>query len=341
MKYILLFIPVLLINLNLFSQRNLKSDFTILFYNVENLFDTIDNPEFKDEEFTPEGDKNWNTERYNKKINDLAHTIVSCNKKELPEIIGLAEVENKNVLKDLINSDLLKQGNYTIIHEEGKDFRGIDVALLYRKDDLKSVSHNTISIKFPFDSTLTTRDILHVKGKTKDGKEIHFFVNHWSSRIGGQKKTEPKRLYAAVALRRQLDLILAQEADPRIVIMGDFNDEPTNRSILNVLMAGNKLKNIGNGDLYNLFYNRHNTGNIGSYNYKDNWNMLDQIIISYNLIDNKDYYSCDINSANILKEDFMMYKNKSGLMVPSRSYGGPNYYGGISDHFPVYVKFSK
>ena len=341
MKTLLSIILISFLSLNSFSQKALKADFSIVFYNVENLFDTIDHPDFMDEEFTPDSEKAWNTERYNKKLKDLALVISSKNKRELPEIIGLAEVENKAVLEDLISTKTLKNGNYGIIHEEGKDFRGIDVALLYRKDELKSVKFETIEIVFPFDSTKKTRDILHVWGKAGDGENIHFFVNHWSSRIGGQRETEPKRMYAAVTLRRQIDLLLSKENNPRIVIMGDFNDEPTNKSLMNILLAGNKLKNVATGDLYNLFYDKHNLNNEGSYNYLNNWNMLDQIIVSYNLINQKDRFSCSYNSAEIIKEDFMLYENQEGQKVPNRTYGGPNYYGGISDHFPIIVKLKK
>ncbi|MCK4921839.1 MAG: hypothetical protein KAS71_12390 [Bacteroidales bacterium] len=341
MKKALPIIILSLISLCGFSQRALKSDFTVMFYNVENLFDTIDHPDFTDEEFSPESEKNWNTERYTKKLDDLSAVLSSQNKKELPEIIGLAEVENKRVLQDLIATKNLEDGNYEIIHEEGKDARGIDVALLYRKNELKSVNFESIEITFPFDSSLTTRDILHVWGKTEDGEDIHFFVNHWSSRIGGERETEPKRMYAAVTLRRQLDLLFSKEKNPRIVIMGDFNDEPTNKSLMNILLAGNKLKNIATGDLYNLFYDKHNQYNEGSYNYRNNWNMLDHIIVSYNLINQEGKYSCNYDSGKIIKEEFMLYENNQGQQVPNRTYGGPNYYGGISDHFPIMVKFTK
>ncbi|MCF8381022.1 MAG: hypothetical protein K9H49_15715 [Bacteroidales bacterium] len=341
MKKNLLFIILSFISIPLFSQKALKSTFTIISYNVENLFDTIDNPDFIDEEFTPGSDKKWNSEKYYKKLDDLGAVLSSQNKKELPEIIGLMEVENRAVLEDLVATKSLKDGNYAIIHEEGKDARGIDVALLYRKDELSSVKFESIPILFPFDSSTTTRDILHVWGKTEDGQNMHFFVNHWSSRIGGNKETEPKRMYAAVSLRRQLDLLYSKENDPRIVIMGDFNDEPTNRSLMSILMAGNKYKNIETGDLYNLFYDKHNVLNEGSYNYRNNWNMLDQIIVSYNLINQKDRYSCNYDSGKIIKEDFMIFINEQGQEVPNRTYGGPNYYGGISDHFPVTVVFEK
>ncbi len=320
------------------AQDRNQETFTIVFYNVENLFNTTDNPGTEDEEFTPMGEKEWDEEKYEKKLKDIAEVISSVNRKELPEIIGLAEVENRKVLEDLIEIRALRKGDYVIVHEESPDRRGIDVALLYRKDELRSVKHSAINVDFPFDSTLTTRDILHVEGKAPDGKKIHFFINHWSSRSGGVKESEPKRMYAAVNLRRRIDLLLSRESDPRIVIMGDFNDEPTNRSLMNILLASNKRKNIGPGDLYNLYYDRHNLGNEGTYNYRGKWNMLDHIIVSYNLINQRGFYSCGYDDGRIFKEEWMLYETEEGIKVPNRTYGGTDYYGGISDHFPVYLE---
>jgi len=324
---------------NMTAQDSDPGELSLVFYNVENLFDTLDATGFKDTEFTPGGDKNWNTARYHKKLNDLAKVIGSASNTELPDIIGLAEVENYAVLADLAATESLGKANYKIVHYESPDFRGIDVAFMYKVGVLSGISHSVIPIVFPFDSSLTTRDILYVSGKAEDGKRIHFFINHWSSRIGGVKKTEPKRLYSAVSLRKKIDLLLSRESDPRIVIMGDFNDDPTNRSLMQLLMAGNKRKNIGPGDLYNLFYDQHNFGEAGSYNFRGTWNMLDQIIVSYNLIMQDGFYSCDFDDGRIIKEDWMLYEKENGQLVPNRTYGGPNYFGGISDHLPVSVVF--
>lgn len=337
MRYILTVFLVLLFIFDARAQKRDEKEFTIVFYNVENLFDTLDAPGFKDEEFTPESEKNWDTEKYHKKLEDIARVLSSVHRKELPEVIGLAEVENRLVLEDLVKTKALEKGDYQIIHDESPDMRGIDVALLYREGELKSVDFSTIRIDFPFDTSLTTRDILHVQAKVLDGQKIHFFVNHWSSRYGGQKESEPKRLYCAVNLRRKIDLLLSSESDPRFIIMGDFNDEPTNRSMLNVLLAGNKRKNIGPGDLYNLYYDMHNMEGKGTYFYRGNWNMLDHIVCSYNLINREGFYSCNYTDGKIFREDWMLYENDEGIKIPSRSFGGPNYYGGISDHLPVYV----
>jgi predicted extracellular nuclease len=312
----------------------------VSFYNVENLFDTIDQPDVLDEEFTPESEKKWNTEKYSKKIEDIAKVLSSIDNKELPSIIGLAEIENRTVLEDLINTKYLQKANYGIVHQDSPDIRGIDVAILYRKDKVKVLDHEAIPVKLPFDTAFKTRDILYVKFRLADGQDLNVFVNHWSSRREGMKESEPRRMYSGVAVRRKFDLLLSRDIESRFLIMGDFNDEPTNKSIMSILMATNKKKNIGTGDLYNLFYDQHNNDNIGSYNYRNEWNMLDQIIVSYNLINRMNSFSCDYASGKIFKEDWMMYSNEKGEESPNRTYGGPNYYGGVSDHLPVYVEFN-
>lgn len=338
MKRVVFFSFFLMITSGLFAQK-LEKSFTVFFYNVENLFDTIAQAGVEDHEFLPTAEKKWNSDKYVKKIEDLAKVISSVGS-ELPELVGLAEVENREVLLDLIHSSALLSGNYGIVHEDSPDERGIDVALLYRKDRFIYKNHEKLSISLPFDSTDSTRDILYVNGEAPDGKELNIFVNHWSSRYGSMKESEPKRLMAAVTLRRRIDMLLGRSSDPRIILMGDFNDEPTNRSVNSILQATNKRKNIEVGDLYNLFYDMHNMQNKGSYYYKGAWNMLDQIIVSYNLIDKKSNYSTTYEGGQIFKEEFMVYKNEKGDEVPNRTYGGPVYYGGISDHFPVYVVFT-
>jgi predicted extracellular nuclease len=331
-------LPILAILLFPFYQAYSQSNpFTIMSYNVENLFDTIDTPGFDDIEFTPSSKKQWNSEKYNKKISDLSKVIAAIGNGKLPEVIGLVEVENQKVLEDLISTTALKPGGYGIVHEESPDARGIDVALLYRKDRFKYEGHVKIPVSFPFDSTETTRDILYVYGKAPDGMDIHFFVNHWSSRNGGEKETEPKRMYCAVALRRSVDLLLSRDANARIVIMGDFNDEPTNRSIMSVLQASNKRKNISVGEFYNLMYDKHNLTPEGTYFYRGNWNMLDQIMISPTLLNAGGGYKLKYDSGQIFREDWILFKAKNGEISPNRTYGGDNYYGGISDHLPVFV----
>ncbi len=323
------------------SHKNKKDNFAIVFYNVENLFDTIDTPDKIDEQFLPESEKKWTGGRYNKKINDLGNALSSININELPELIGLCEVENKAVLKDLINGRFLSKAEYAIVHEESPDVRGIDVALLYRKDEFKYLNHKIFRISYDFEPETTTRDILYVKGELKNGEKLHVFVNHWSSRRGGQKKSEPKRIHSAKVLRSKIDSVQKENNNSKIAVIGDFNDEPENKSLFKVLNAKNNFRSNNHKELYNLMYDKSLYGQ-GSYNYKGNWSMLDNIIISQSLVKNKNGYIVSTDGAQVFKKRWMLYDNvKTGQMTPSRTYGGPNYYGGVSDHFPVYVILRK
>jgi len=340
MKYIV-FLIITFFTLNCAGQKP-DQEFTVVFYNVENLFDTEDEPLKEDDEFTPGSKLAWNKEKYQKKLKDLAHVLSSVNPEELPEIIGLSEVENNKVLDDLILTDHLKNGRYSMVHFESPDTRGIDVALIYRPDEFTAEDSKAIPVVFPFDTNESTRDILYVKGKTKNNEIIHFFVNHWKSRSEGVQATEGRRIYTAVILRKEIDLIINREPDAKIIIMGDLNDEPTNRSVNEMLSANNKRKNASPRELYNLMYDMHNTGNSGSYFYRGNWNMLDNLIISRPLLSDKSGYHTDFDGGKIFRQEWMLYKDKKyNEYVPNRTYGGPQYYGGISDHFPVYVTLRK
>ena len=182
-----------LLILNLSYSQEAEEVFRIMFYNVENLFDLDDHPDKIDEEFTPESDKSWDEEKYTKKLKDITSVIQAVDKRDLPEIIGLCEVENQKVLRDLIEMRGLRSGNYDIIHYESPDIRGIDCALLYRIEEFTVLSSRPIPVTFPFDSTETTRNILYVEGRTRDGEKLHVFVNHWSSRSAGERETRTER----------------------------------------------------------------------------------------------------------------------------------------------------
>lgn len=312
------------------KRRNL----TVVFYNVENLFDLEDEPGKKDEEFTPNSNKKWTAERYLIKLDTLARVLKSINENELPEIIGLCEVENKKVVQDLVNSKYLKDGNYKVVHYESPDFRGIDCALVYRPDEFKVINSFPIKVNFKGEPKYSTRDILYVKGKTKNREEFHIFVNHWPSRIGGIEKTEAKRVEVAAILRSKIDSIQIKNGSAKIIVLGDMNDEPSNNSLVKTLMAQKpQNKNAG---FVNLMYPLHQKKS-GSYNYQGNWYMLDNIVVSSNLMDNKGFQCID-KQGFVFRKEWMEYKNSDGQFLPSRTYGGSNYYGGISDHFPVYCR---
>ena len=313
-------------------KKTLRNEYTVVSYNVENLFDTVDDPKIPDEEFLPTSEKKWDSERYQKKLNDLVRVITEINPKELPEIVGLVEVENRTVLEDLTLTGALKNQKYGIIHEESPDYRGIDVALIYRQDAFQEVSHETLPVVFPDDPEFKTRDILHVTGKIRN-KIVHVFVNHWPSRIGGDEKTEPKRVLAASVLKSKTDQILAEDPSARIIIMGDMNDEPANKSLFETLGAespdsGARLVNLMMPD---------DAKGLGTYFFSGSWNMLDNLVVSDALIKGKRFQVLD-KKGFIFTNDWMIFTNKNGDKTPNRSYVGNKYVAGVSDHFPVYLK---
>ena len=318
------------------SVTNLKTSeaYVIAFYNVENLFDTINDSKTKDDDFTPEGFKHWNKERYDKKLNDLSWVLSNLSN-ELPVIIGLSEVENRQVVEDLAESGKLKEGKYKVIHEESPDTRGIDVALMYRSDLFEYISHESIKVVVPSAPESKLRDILYVKGKFAGSNVFHIYVNHWKSRRGGREETEFKRIATAKILKEHTNKVFAENKDANIIIMGDLNDEPENKSVNEVLFATNNTKSPQSDEFYNLLYNKSiNDEGTNSRNYK--WFMLDNLIVSQSLADDTDFYA-DENGGQIFKDDKILYYNaKANFKTPNKTYGGKNYYGGYSDHLAVY-----
>lgn len=307
----------------------------VLFYNVENLFDTIDTDGVNDAEFLPESDKQWNTERYYDKLTKLSKVISSADTGYYPDIIGLCEVENKAVIEDLISTELLKKEGYKILHQNSPDKRGIDVGLVYTKE-YQPLKTSFILVDLPGNRS-HTRDILYSKGILYSDT-VHLFVNHWPSRYGGKEISDPKRAFAAQVLRTTIDSIQKTNKDPRVIIMGDFNDYPSDSSLSMVLNA-KALVGDNPNELINLAWDA-DANDLGSYNYKGDWGTLDQFIVSANLFD-KGLLSVDASSYIIVKKDWMLYTNSKGEKSPSRTYGGKNYYGGYSDHLPILLKLKR
>ncbi len=315
-------------------QRAPRRNLTVVFYNVENLFDTINSPGIRDGEFTPEGRNKWDEMRYQKKLHDLSRVISGINETELPEIVGLSEVENKRVVMDLVQTRLLVNGGYSIVHHESPDIRGIDCALIYRPDEFKVLHHHAIPVHFKNSPDSKTRDILYVKGFTLNREEFHVFVNHWPSRIGGVAETEPKRVAVAEILKEKIDSVKLVSPKAHVIVMGDMNDEPNNKSLENVLDAHSPDKH--GGRLINLMIPDFNAG-MGSYNYRGEWNMLDNIIVSQTLLDSKGWCVRQ-NKGFIYREPWMENIHRNGKLSPWRTYIGSSYYGGVSDHFPVFIR---
>lgn len=310
---------------------------SIVFYNVENLFDTINQPNVADEEFTPQSEKKWNSERYQAKLDNVSKVLAASGKDDLPAVIGMCEVENQHVVDDLVHHKNLKKGKYKIVHEDSPDGRGIDVALAYNKKLFKCISHETLSVKLPGENARPTRDILHVIGRLAKQDTIHLFVNHWPSRYGGEEESEPNRIAAAETLRDKVNEVLEESPDAKILIMGDFNDYPLNNSIQITLNAKERQDAEHATDLVNLAFPMHRAG-VGSYNYRGEWGVLDQMMASQGLVNAQRGAAVSDADFYIVKEQWMLYVHpKYGDEKPNRTYGGDTYYGGFSDHLPVGV----
>lgn len=309
------------------------------FYNLENLFDTLDDKYTDDSEFLPTGRTNWNSEKFTKKIEHLAsviHNMSSAEEINGTTILGVCEAENSYVLEQLIRNKLLDNLGYNIIHTNSPDKRGIDVALLYQEKHFK-VNHfqsHTLFLIDPITSErIFTRDQLVVSGKLH-GESTSFIVNHWPSRRGGKVNSEPKRLAAAQLTRHILDSLSAVDSLQNIFIMGDFNDDPINLSIVEQLSAHCTMDSIKSDELYNPMCNLFKQGQ-GTLCYRDVWNLFDQIIVNGNLINNSTTFTfieAKVFSPDYLRQQEGRYKN-----YPLRTLAGSKYLGGFSDHFPVYL----
>lgn len=320
---------------NILYPRRKKSISTIAFYNVENLFHPDDDKKTLDDDFTPEGKNKWTLKRYRKKIKKLGSVIsqLGMNRSRRPPIIiGLVEVESARVVNDLANSSLLRKYNYDYVHHDSPDDRGIDVALLYNKIGFDLIDSSTYPVFLEDENGERdyTRDILKVSGYLH-GELTHILVNHWPSRRDGAEETEHKRIEAARVVRTIVDEIRDKEADPRIIIMGDFNDDPTSKSIHEYLVGS---------DLYNPMESLFDANSYGSLTYNGKWNLFDQIIFSKNFLEKKeDVYS--FYYASVFNKKWMkIYKGKF-KGNPFRTYVGRWYQGGFSDHFPVYAFLKK
>lgn len=308
------------------------------FYNVENLFDTINQENVNDEEFTPLGANKWNGEKYRIKIRNLAEVISQIGDEMVkggPIIMGLCEIENRSVLEDLINEPLLKPMDYGIVHYDSWERRGVDVALIYQKAHFKVTNSYTVRLHNQKDTNFRTRDQLVVSGLF-DGEPMHFIINHWPSRRGGEKRSEHLRVKAAMLCRSIADSIMAKDPNAKIVIMGDLNDDPNNKSVLKYLKAKKTIEETMPGDLYNPMYKLYVKDGIGSLAFRDSWNLFDQIIVSQPLV-LKDLSSYRLLKARVFNKPFLQQKEGSFAGYPWRTYVGTSFSGGYSDHFPTYI----
>ena len=306
---------------------------TVAFYNVENLFDTLDNPAINDEDFLPQGKLNWNKMRYDIKLNRIAKVVNAIEELNKPDLIGLCEVENRSVLTDLVG--LKSMDKFDIIHFESPDERGIDVALLYRKKIVKVLNAKPYRVNFPNDPNDRTRDILFAS--LKIGKDtLHTLVCHLPSRRGGADKSAESRLTAAFVARRIVDSVQNINPMAKIIVMGDMNDEPTDVSLQDGLQAKSTVEEAKNGKLFNPMAALKAAGE-GSYMYNKKYDMIDNMMLSEGLLSGKGFQYVE-KSATIFKPDWLQEQNEKYKGSPWRTYAGSKYLGGYSDHFPVYLK---
>lgn len=310
------------------------------FYNLENLFDTIDDPKTNDADFLPTGSYNYTGAIYQEKLQKLSGVISELGTEVTPDgvaILGVAEIENRSVLEDLVKQPALIKRGYKVVHYDSPDRRGVDVGLIYNPKYFKVEGSKPLYVEMPIhgEDTSYTRDILWVWG-VFDGEPMHVFVNHWPSRRGGEVASAPLRDNAAAVCRKVIDSLLTANPNIKIMAMGDLNDDPTNNSVQNVMQAKGKIEKLKPGELYNPFYALYKKG-IGSLAWNDSWNLFDQIVLSQGLLNspsNAGYYFLrnEVYNRNYLTQQSGHFKG-----YPHRTYVGGTYQGGYSDHFPVYL----
>lgn len=343
MSRITIVFSLLISCLSLSAQKKEYKSAVIAFYNLENLYDTVDNTMTNDEEFLPKGERNYGTEIYLNKLNKLS-TVISQIGTELnpdgPALLGVAEVENDTVLNDLVKQPALLKRNYKIVHYDSKDIRGVDVGLLYNPKYFVVETSEKLFVQLPGGSkdAYYTRDILWVKGKL-DGETIHIYVNHWPSRSGGEVRSAPARNAAAEVCRHHMDSIAKLEPKAKVVVMGDLNDDPINESVSGIIHAKGKEKDVMPGGMFNPWMEMYKKG-IGTLAYQDAWGLFDQILISAAWLKKEQagffYFQPHIFNKEYLVENQGRYKG-----YPMRTWDGNTYRGGYSDHFPTYIFFLK
>jgi predicted extracellular nuclease len=308
-------------------------------YNVENFFDCVNDSLTNDSEYLPGGMRGWNYAKYKQKQANIAKVISAIGGWEAPALVGLCEIESDKCLVDLTRFSGLKNFRYKFLHHESPDIRGIDVALLYQPTQFKPIHDQAIHINFPNAPNTKTRDILYAAGIVPSGDTLHVFVCHFPSRLGGELESDDKRNYVASVLRTKVDSLFTRNQEANILIMGDFNDFPTNESILKTLSAKPLSDAISTANLYNLMYKMHTEGK-GTNKHEGDWGALDQIIVSGNLLNQKGKIFTNQINAHIFDADFLLEDDKTFLgKQPFRTYVGMKYHEGFSDHLPVYADF--
>ena len=311
------------------------------FWNVENLYDTLNDPFRNDDDFTPTGAYAWNGQRYRTKIDRLAEVISQMGTEATPDglaLLGLCEIENKSVVNDLVHSPRLKARNYQIIHIEGPDARGVDPSFIYNPNYFKVAKALSYHVRLHPDSMHKTRDILVVSGSFLD-EPLTVLVNHWPSRRGGEMLSRENRNAAARLARHIADSITQADQNMKVVIMGDLNDDPVNDCVKKYIRTYADIHYAKRDDYFNPMEKPFKRG-IGTLAWQDSWNLFDQILLNAPWIPGEygswQYYAVRIFNKPFVKGDFGSFKG-----YPFRTYSGGAYTGGYSDHFAVYIVIAR
>ncbi|HQW47312.1 MAG: endonuclease/exonuclease/phosphatase family protein [Bacteroidetes bacterium] len=323
-----------------YLQAQQKPVTAIGFYNLENYYDTINDPNTDDDEFTPNGANAYSPKVFIKKIENLATVIAQMGTEKTPDgvsFLGVAEIENEFVLKTLCAHPLLKSRNMKVVHFEGPDTRGVDCGFLYNPSKFKVLAARSLTVPIE-EGDRPTRDVLYVTGKL-EGDIVHVFVNHWPSRRGGEASTREKRKIAAAVSKKIIDSLMAIDPLTKVINMGDLNDDPVNASVTEVLQAKGKMEDVKSGGLFNPFYSFYKKG-LGSMAYQDAWSLFDQIILSYGFF-GKGNMGLKYIGAEVYNKSFMVEKFGNYRGYPKRSYSNGVWNDGYSDHYPTILYFTK
>ena len=343
-RFFVAFSVILALTVAAFGQSS-KSDaryrvYGVAFYNLENLFDTINTNGTYDLEYTPGGAKQWDTRKYKSKIHNMAYAISQLATKTTPKgpaILGVSEIENKSVLDDLVADPQIAAWNLQVVHHDGPDRRGVDVGLLYnpRQFKFESVENHRLHIEsYP---TFRTRDQMCVTG-TLGGQRVSVIVNHWPSRLGGEEQSSWLREAAAALSKQIADSIWAVDPSRGIIIMGDLNDDPDNKSVAQVIGAKKDTKGVGAHDFYNPWWRLLRDKGIGTLAYKGSWNLFDQIVFSGNLLpQNSTETELRFFKQQVHNHDFLIDKNGTRQGYPLRTFAAGSWLNGYSDHFPTEI----
>ena len=345
MKRLLLILPVMLLMVASASAQ--EKPYMVAFWNLENLFDIYDDPETHDEEFTPDGVKQWNEIKYQKKLSNIERVLfdIAAIQRDYPIVIGVSEIENRSVLEDLVSQPKLAGANYRICHYDSPDARGVDVAFLYRADVFKLQGSENIKLEVAELPDFRTRDFVVMWGTIED-EPFYFLVSHWPSRLGGKEASQFKRDACASQIRAIKDSLLAENPATKVIVMGDFNDDATDSSIVETMGAKGKTKELEKGDFFNPFNQMLRAGH-GTLAYQDMWNLFDNICVTENLINDEEGKLHLVKGSgnkfwgNIFHRPYMFQQEGQYKGYPLRTFVTNNFQNGFSDHFPVYIYISK